>query len=367
MLKEIYRKLYKIKYLLFGKFYKPSNLPTAESARAFLESTYNKSGRVTDYNEKYLYKPNIDLSIIIPVYGAEEFLKRCVESCIQQTKFSYEIILVDDESPDKSGEICDSFAKQYDFIKVFHIKNSGVSFARNYGLVRSKGRYVMFIDSDDYAEKDCIENLLKEADGFDIVQGRYNKIDKTIYYKSKVIEPKNLENFSKEYGYSWGKIFKREIYENLKFPIGFWFEDMINNVVINPTYKKYKMVDTFVYNYVLNRKGITSSSKKSLKILDTFFVLEEIVSNFDTFKIEFSTEHYKRFLFEASYQTFMRLRRYDEKFMKNVFVLLCELNTKLMQKHNIKKEGLSKLDRTLVECFNSKNYKKWKNIAVFYN
>lgn len=103
------------------------------------------------------------VSVIVPVYNAEQYLKRCVDSLIAQTYTNLEIILVDDGSKDASGIICDEYERKFDNIKVFHKENGGSSSARNMGIAAAVGEYVGFCDSDDYVEKDMFENLLLAA------------------------------------------------------------------------------------------------------------------------------------------------------------------------------------------------------------
>lgn len=103
------------------------------------------------------------VSVIVPVYNVEKYLPRCLNSLINQTLRDIEIILVDDESPDKSPEICDSYAQNDSRIKVIHKKNEGLGFARNSGLKIAKGEYISFIDSDDYLDNDTYENLYNLA------------------------------------------------------------------------------------------------------------------------------------------------------------------------------------------------------------
>ena len=99
------------------------------------------------------------ISIIVPVYNVESYLERCVNSIINQTYHNLEIILVDDGSPDGSGDLCDKLAKNDDRITVYHKKNGGLSDARNYGVQNANGEYITFIDSDDFVAKDYIEHL----------------------------------------------------------------------------------------------------------------------------------------------------------------------------------------------------------------
>ena len=103
-------------------------------------------------------KPNI--SIIVPVYNIEEYLPRCIESILNQTYNNLELILVDDGSKDKSGEICDAYAKKDNRVVVLHKENGGSSSARNAGIAIAKGEYLGFVDSDDYIEPDMYEKMV---------------------------------------------------------------------------------------------------------------------------------------------------------------------------------------------------------------
>ena len=89
------------------------------------------------------------VSVVVPIYRVEKYLRKCVDSLLQQTYKNIEIILVDDGSKDRSPEICDKYAQEYSFVSVIHKKNEGLGFARNSGLAMAKGKYVSFIDSDD--------------------------------------------------------------------------------------------------------------------------------------------------------------------------------------------------------------------------
>ena len=98
---------------------------------------------------------NIKVSVIVPLYNAEKFAKRCIESVLKQTFQNYELILVDDGSKDRTGEICDQYAEKESRIKVIHKKNGGVSSARNTGLEIAEGEWVTFLDADDWIELHC--------------------------------------------------------------------------------------------------------------------------------------------------------------------------------------------------------------------
>ena len=125
------------------------------------------------------------ISIIVPVYNVEQYLSRCVDSLVNQTYHNIEIILVDDGSPDRSGEICDEYAKKDKRVKVIHQSNGGLSDARNTALDIAKGDYLMFVDSDDWIEPTMYEEMLSfmEKEQLDLVECGINLVTNNISNK----------------------------------------------------------------------------------------------------------------------------------------------------------------------------------------
>lgn len=108
----------------------------------------------------------VKLSIIIPVYKVEEYLNRCVDSILCQDTSNCEILLIDDGSPDRCGEICEEYSEKYNNVSTLHKANGGLSDARNYGISRAKGEYIWFIDSDDYIEDNCIQTIIERLEEY---------------------------------------------------------------------------------------------------------------------------------------------------------------------------------------------------------
>ena len=166
-----------------------------------------------------------EISIIVPVYNVEKYLPRCVDSILNQTFTNFELILVDDGSTDRSGIICDQYKKRDNRIKVIHKINEGVSKARNIGISEAKGRYIEFIDSDDWIERSLLEDTLKQIriDNSDIIffgilyeDEDDNLIKEKKYVRDEVIEKEKsklaIELYNKDlFGYTWCKLFKNRI------------------------------------------------------------------------------------------------------------------------------------------------------------
>lgn len=115
------------------------------------------------------YTPEI--SVIVPVYKVEKYLQQCIDSILVQTFTDFELLLIDDGSPDRCGEICEEYAQKDERIRVFHQENAGLSCARNTGLMNSSGKYVTYIDSDDYVKPSYLENLYGALPEDDFLKG----------------------------------------------------------------------------------------------------------------------------------------------------------------------------------------------------
>lgn len=202
------------------------------------------------------------ISVIIPVYNVEKYLEKCVKSVINQTYKNLEIILVDDGAKDNSGAMCDELAKLDDRIIVIHKQNGGLSDARNHGLNIAKGEYIGFVDSDDYIAEDMFETLYNT-----IVENEADISIVSFYemYNNKLIggrDSGNLEIFNKLeamkellidtkiQSYAWNKLFKRELFSDLKFPTGKNFEDIATTLLLFEKCERVALLEKPKYYYL---------------------------------------------------------------------------------------------------------------------
>lgn len=209
------------------------------------------------------------ISVIIPVYKVEKYIEQCINSVIEQTYKNLEIILVDDGSPDNCPQICDNYEKAEDRIKVIHKDNGGVSSARNIGIDKAKGKWIAFIDSDDWVEKKYIEKLYICAikENADIVLCGYNRIvDNKI---EKINSSRKINKYSgNEYlinslnpqtgfGMCHMKLINRKIIEDIRFnetlEVG---EDALFNIMITKNIKCAVHSNESLYNYRINTDSV---------------------------------------------------------------------------------------------------------------
>lgn len=225
---------------------------------------------------------NPKISIIVPVYNVEQYLKKCIDSILSQTFTNFELILVDDGSTDESGKICDYYARLDNRVKVIHKENGGLSSARNVGLEVAKGKYIGFVDSDDYISKFMFQKLYESLveNNCDISICDYTEVfqDNGTIYNEKVGGGKlilnnieALEKIYKEKGWlyvvAWNKLYKKELFNGLIFPVGKVHEDeMIAHELLYRS-NKIIFVEEKLY-YYLQRENSIMGKKYNISRLD---------------------------------------------------------------------------------------------------
>lgn len=221
------------------------------------------------------------LSIIVPVYGVEKYIDKCLNSLVKQSLKEIEIIVVNDGTKDNSQKIIDKYVKKYpDKIKSYIKENGGQGSARNYGLKKASGEYIGYVDSDDFVEKDMYKKLYNKAkeNNYDIVVcGNYNV--------SEDYQNKNIDAFINNYNTDleniffgkmavWNKIYKRDILikNKLEFKEKVWYEDLAFTLKAIMNSNTFAFIDEPLYDYLI-REGSTmnnSNVQRNLEILDAF-------------------------------------------------------------------------------------------------
>lgn len=227
------------------------------------------------------------LSIIIPIYKVEDYLRKCVDSVLNQDYEDYEIILVDDGSPDGCPAICDKYAAEHDNIQVIHRENGGLSEARNSGIEVAQGEFIMFVDSDDYIEPNVLGGLMAQMvrDNLDVLRYRLQYVNPQyeVYnpYKSN---PFKGNDYSEEptdgilflntrmniQCYAWQFILNRTLLAGCLFTPGIYFEDTDWTPRMLCRAERVASTDAVVYNYLVREGSITNAvyRSKQQKVLD---------------------------------------------------------------------------------------------------
>ena len=210
------------------------------------------------------------ISIIVPVYNVESFIEKCIQSIIHQTYSNLEIILVDDGSTDNSGKICDMWEKKDKRIKVIHKINGGLSSARNAGLAASSGKYIGFIDSDDYVDSDMYELLHEKCVQYfcDIcICGHYVETSDGTFIEAEkndgeLILYKDNEAFFKTIkdeirSFAWDKLYKRELFCDFEYPNLSYHEDVASTHILIDKAENIVQINKAKYHYIRNDKSIS--------------------------------------------------------------------------------------------------------------
>lgn len=254
----------------------------------------------------------IDISIIVPIYNVEKYLEDCINSIINQTFKNFELILVDDGSTDKSGEICDKFVHIDNRIRVIHQVNKGISGTRNMGIDISKGKYILFIDGDDYIHPKMCEILYNqiEFNNSDLAIFQFKRTKKDYYNQiinnigtinaMKISNKKALEKLyiegNSEFIFCWSKLYKKELFDNIKFDEGRIYEDQLisKNILYRANNIIYLPIPLYYYRY---RQGSYTNLSFNKNNLDIIYAYKEDLVFFNKINYKFKYKIEEKYIF----------------------------------------------------------------------
>lgn len=237
-----------------------------------------------------------EISVIVPVYKAEQYLKRCVKSILEQTYQDFELILVDDGSPDNSPSLCDEWAKNDNRIHVIHKENGGASSARNAGLKEATGNWIAFADSDDWLDKAALKTLYDLANQYNVpmaiggMRAVQEYTDAQAATKQDAVVLSHADLMSRFFRLNgepdthsvWGAIIRRDILEGYHFIEGKMNEDVEACYYLARKCEAAVYIGAPLYNYFKNVDGVTNSgfSKKKLDLLDIWDAVQKQVEQY---------------------------------------------------------------------------------------
>lgn len=249
-------------------------------------------------------------SFIIPVYNTEHYLKKCLDSIVNQTYKNFEIIVVNDGSPDNSQQIIQKYTDKYSFIKGYIKKNNGLSSARNFGVKKATGDYLIFVDSDDYIEKDLLKNINQNLENVDILKYQVKKIinesvEKIDGITFDKVEPKYIFEklaASSLFEPAWLYAINRKFYlkNNFKFADKKLHEDLglIPYIIIKA--KTIKSIDYIGYNYVIRENSIITNQtieNNLKKFNDVLYHYDNLIGLIENENMDLKTKNiFKSFL-----------------------------------------------------------------------
>lgn len=264
--------------------------------------------------EGEVMKQNSLVSIIIPVYNSEKYIKKCLDSIINQTYKNLEVITINDGSTDDSLKILESYKKKFTVVKVYSQENSGIAKTRNKGIELASGKYLMFIDNDDFIDEKYVETFVKtiELQQADIVVGGYKRVDS----KNKIIfhnKPKNNDWSKYTIIAPWAKIYKKSIIKKvgalfLDYGIG---EDVYFNLNLYSKGLKIVTIDYEGYNWFFNDLSVSNTTHKGLKAeIDLTYLLNKIIAFNKNNK---ESDFFNYFIYRLCLYYLLESGRYSEK------------------------------------------------------
>lgn len=267
IIKRILAQFYKIGFIILDKLPFKKLCFDIESYKKEIESLFCPPKYQAE--KEVVYKnTTLDVSIIIPVYNSEKYLKECLDSIFyNETSYTYEVIVVNDGSTDSSARILESYNRKE--LIILTQENKGLAAARNHALDVAQGEYVAFIDSDDYVSSNYIQRLMDEAryKNCDIVKcGFYRTYEKRMipftedsYYLEDGLKEKILD-FD---GFACIGIIKRKLFSHVRFPEGYWYEDMIMRPLIYLQGKNFSFLSDCMYYYRQHESNMSKTVEHS--------------------------------------------------------------------------------------------------------
>lgn len=304
-----------------------------------------------------------ELSIIVPIYKVEKYLHRCVDSILNQTFQDFELILIDDGSPDNCGAICDEYAARDSRIKVIHQANAGVSAARNAGLDIASGTYLGFVDSDDWIEPEMYATMIatakeKQVDvvvcGFDYIDAFGNRICDTGVSSSEVLGCTEMliDTFGLRqklfYGALWNKLFVAERFSATRLHVGLaLFEDWLAVLNVYKRCKRIGIVKKVLYRYTASVEGSQGKTVDEGKIYPSFKAFYKLIPQYKKGLATIYSAAIERYLDDS----YIYIRRIHEHKRASVTVFKMKLHMVmlLISAARIKSLEKAKLHKYFVE------------------
>ena len=244
--------------------------------------------------------------------------------------------------------------------------------ARNTGLNEATGKYVSFIDNDDYVSENYIEKLLNRAlkNNADIVKCNYTnflgetgEFLNTVKHKSSSISGYMNEKILEYSGYIWGCIIKRRLWDDFRFPEGFWYEDSINRLIIMRKCKKFEYIDESLYFYNIHSKNASKFvwNKSNIKSLDQYFLIKKLVEYGEFLKLPKDKTLYRILLSEYTTLLYQRTRKLNSLLRKSIFFMACDY----IKSYRFELENTSFSEKYMDKSMKDNNYIQYKLVSLY--
>lgn len=300
---------------------------TSRLSRAFEDA--NPAPSAIDWShDSYMWPSSVDLSVIVPAYNVESYIGECLRSLLEQDcAYSYEIIIVNDGSTDETRREIIRFVDDRR-VHLIDQPNGGLSAARNAGISSARGRSIMFVDSDDYVGPGYLGQMVEALDlsGADYVTSGFTRVNAngdTIGLGE-----------AGDYGTAWGRVYKRSVWENIRFPVGYWYEDTVIAIFIDG-FNSEAVISSHGYCYRCRGTSITHSDQGNAKCLDTFWITKELLALYVRRGLPVDERLRNNLLIQLGPLLAWRTRGLSADVRKGVFAASCELYEDILSNLNL--------------------------------
>ena len=375
--------LAKIAYFLYCVFFlvkkikrkKTKKIMNVSKAKEIVNGVYPRLDSKPVYDNKAI-DSSVDLSIVVPVYNYVEIIKANIDAILnQKTRYNCELIIVDDGSTDGAGEVINQYENNSK-VKLIYQKNAGIGAARNTGINNAIGKYIMFVDCDDIVHDDIVETLLNKAysNDYDMVMcahdlskeknGQIFDIIPNIYPKYNLMGYKNGDKIMNLAGLPWCKVYKRELWNNVRFFPGYWYEDTIIQFLIFTQCKNYTYIPKIEYEYKWYEKNFShvQGNSANIKTIDSYWILVEILEQYKKSNLPINEQLYTLLLRHISTYYFGSINGLSEDIIDALFVLAKELFIEYKPNHKVK---LPYMLRQVEKAFDNNDIELWKLASCY--
>lgn len=332
----------------------PINVPkniTWEEGERYLNSLWLKKQTSCLTHNTVATTPQYDLQIIVPCFNVAEYIEECIDSILnQKTGYNYKVIIVNDGSTDNTRQLL----KRYESINnviIIDMANQGVSAARNVALKHIDAKYLMFVDSDDRLPDNAIETLISKAEELqaDIVEGNH-----IYFYENKTLRTSGHTNdndapITSLYGMACGRIYQSKIWEEICFPLGYWFEDTIDWLIIYQRDYKLATISDIIYYYRATPTGLSMGYNTSVRRIQTYWITKYLLEDAKQLGITPTQEYYETLLKQCKLNTRRIAMLGNRKADYALFVAQRQLLEQYFKDYSTENPGLRDVARALQE------------------
>ena len=293
-------------------------------------------------------EPKVDVHIIVPAYNAEKYIKECIDSVVlPPKKYTWHLTIINDGSTDKTGELLRVY-ENIENVEIITQKNKGFSGARNAGLNHIKGKYVTFLDSDDYLSWEGIEAMLDSAieTQAEVVEGGYTRIDDKGNVINVCSHKRGRLNVHELLGQPWAKVFKAEMFSNICYPEKYWYEDSILAQIIYPQTVVCYGINKNVYYYRRNTNSISFTALKKKKSIDSFWITEQLFNERKKLNIP-TIQSYYEYILRMVKLTYSRVQYQSKTIKEAVLVLFIDFIKKNFSNYSTQVVGFKPIEKAI--------------------